>query len=68
MFDEPISIFEVQQVVKDAKLNKKSGTDNIPVEVLNMIFQFFMSCIMLFYGRNHSVRMGKRCNQPYSKI
>ena len=34
MFDEPISIFEVQQAVKDAKLNKASGIDNIPVEVL----------------------------------
>ena len=32
--DEPISIFEVRQAVKDAKLNKAIGIDNIPAEVL----------------------------------
>ena len=34
IFDEPISVFEVQQAVKEAKLNKASGIDDIPAEVL----------------------------------
>ena len=34
MFDEHISAFEVQQAVKEAKLNKASGIDNISAEVL----------------------------------
>ena len=34
VMDEPISIFKVPQAVKDAKLNKASGIDNIPAEVL----------------------------------
>ena len=60
LFDETISVFEVWQAVKEAKLNKASGIDNIPADVLknNTAIPFCTSCIMLCLRKEPFQRNG----------
>ena len=55
LFEDMISLFEVQQAVKAAKTNKASGVDSIPDEVLKN--DTAISCLHILF--NVCFRTGK---------
>ena len=55
LFEDMISLFEVQQAVKATKSNKASGVYSIPVEVLKMTLQYLV-CMYCSMSALESVR------------
>ena len=40
LFNDDITVFEIQKAVREAKAHKASGFDNIPLEVLYICFTY----------------------------